>query len=172
MLEAEIFRALADPTRRALFEQLHEREMSVSELTAGLSISQPAVSQHLAALRGAGLVTERREGRFAYYRAEPQGLTPVGLGRRGGAMPTLIGHHDVKDRDHWLASPKREEFFGPLGVTNIRTFVDPQNPTHVAVLMDVADMDAFQAAMQSEGAAEAMAYDGVLPETLVILVEA
>jgi DNA-binding transcriptional ArsR family regulator len=77
MLEADIFRALADPTRRALFEQLHAREMSVSELTAGLSISQPAVSQHLAALRGAGLVTERREGRFAYYRADPQGLKPV-----------------------------------------------------------------------------------------------
>ena len=47
-------------------------------------------------------------------------------------MPTVIGHHDVKDKDHWLASPKREEFFGPLGVTNIRTFVDPQNPTRVA----------------------------------------
>ncbi len=42
-------------------------------------------------------------------------------------MPTVIGHHDVKDTDHWLASPKREEFFGPLGVTNIRTFVDPTN---------------------------------------------
>jgi hypothetical protein len=87
-------------------------------------------------------------------------------------MPTIIGHHDVKDKDHWLSSPKREEFFGPLGVTNIRTFVDPQNPTHVAVLMDVADMDAFTSAMKSEGASEAMAYDGVLPETLVVLVEA
>ena len=87
-------------------------------------------------------------------------------------MPTLIAHHDVKDRDHWLASPRREEFFGPLGVTNIRTFVDPQNPNHAAVLMDVPDLDAFQTAMQSEGATEAMAYDGVLPETLVILVEA
>jgi hypothetical protein len=87
-------------------------------------------------------------------------------------MPTIIGHHDVKDKDHWLASSKREEFFGPLGVTNIRTFVDPQNPTRVAVLMDVADMDALMGAMQSEEAAEAMAYDGVLPETLVILVEA
>jgi hypothetical protein len=87
-------------------------------------------------------------------------------------MPTIIGHHDVKDKDHWLSSPKREEFFGPLGVTNIRTFVDPQNPTHVAVLMDVADMDAFTDAMKSEGASEAMAYDGVLPETLVVLVEA
>jgi len=87
-------------------------------------------------------------------------------------MPTVIGHHEVKDRDHWLASPKREEFFGPLGVTNIRTFVDPDNPSRVAVLMDVADMDALMAAMQSPGAAEAMDHDGVLPETLVMLVEA
>ena len=87
-------------------------------------------------------------------------------------MPTVIGHHDVKDKDHWLASPKREEIFGPLGVTNIRTFVNPQNPTQVAVLMDVPDMDALTALMQSEAGAEAMAYDGVLPETLVILVEA
>ena len=87
-------------------------------------------------------------------------------------MPTVIGHHDVKDKDHWLASPKREEFFGPLGVTNIRTFANPEDPTRVGVLMDVADMDALMAAMQTEAAAEAMAYDGVLPETLVILVEA
>jgi hypothetical protein len=87
-------------------------------------------------------------------------------------MPTILGHHDVsKGNDHWLASPKREEFFGPLGVTNIRTFVDPQNPSHVAVVMDVPDLDAFTAAMQSDAAAAAMAYDGVLPETLVILVE-
>lgn len=87
-------------------------------------------------------------------------------------MPTVIGHHDVKDKDHWLASPKRDELFGPLGITNIRTFVNPQNPTQVAVLMDVPDMDALVAAMQSKAAAEAMEYDGVLPETLVILVEA
>ncbi|MDQ0261380.1 hypothetical protein [Sinomonas atrocyanea] len=87
-------------------------------------------------------------------------------------MPTVIGHHDVKDKDHWLASPKREELFGPLGITNIRTFVNPQNPTQVAVLMDVPDMHALEAAMQSKAAAEAMEYDGVLPETLVILVEA
>jgi hypothetical protein len=87
-------------------------------------------------------------------------------------MPTVIGHHDVKDKDHWLASPKREEVFGPLGVTNIRTFVDPQNPTHVAVLMDVADLDALMGAMQTKAMADAMEYDGVLADTLVILVEA
>jgi hypothetical protein len=87
-------------------------------------------------------------------------------------MPTVIAHHDVKDTKHWLASPKREEVFGPLGVTNIRTFVNPQNPTQVAVLMDVADMDAVMAFMQTDAGAEAMAYDGVLPDTLVLLVEA
>ena len=86
-------------------------------------------------------------------------------------MPTVIGHHNVKDTKHWLASPKREEFFAPLGVTNIRTFVDPQNPTRVAVMMDVADLDAVVAAMETEGAAAAMEHDGVLPETLVMLVE-
>lgn len=86
-------------------------------------------------------------------------------------MPTVFAHHDVKDTEHWLASPKREEVFGPLGVTNIRTFVDPEKPTRVGVLMDVADMDAVLAAMETEEAAEAMAFDGVLPETLVILVE-
>ena len=86
-------------------------------------------------------------------------------------MPTVIGHHDVKDTDHWLASPKREEVFGPLGVTNIRTFVNPQNRAQVAVLMDVADLDVVMAAMQDQAMADAMEYDGVLPETLVLLVE-
>jgi hypothetical protein len=87
-------------------------------------------------------------------------------------MPTIIGHHDIsKGKDHWLNSPKREELFGQLGVTNIRTFVNPDDPTKVALLMDVPDMDAFASTMQSEAAAEAMEDDGVLPETLVILVE-
>ena len=70
-------------------------------------------------------------------------------------------------RARTIGSPprRREELFGPLGVTNIRTFVDPQNPSHVAVVMDVPDLDAFTAAMQTEAAAEAMAHDGVMPET-------
>ena len=88
-------------------------------------------------------------------------------------MPTVIGHHNIiKDSEHWLSSPKRKEIFGSLGITNIRTFVDPQNPKRVAVMMDVPDMDALTAVMQSPAAAEAMAHDGVVPETLVILVEA
>ena len=87
-------------------------------------------------------------------------------------MPTVIGHHNItKGQKHWLNSPKRKEFFGPLGVTNIRTFIDPQDPNRVAVMMDVKDMDALTKAMESKGAADAMAYDGVVPESLVILVE-
>jgi len=77
MTQADIFRALADPTRRAVYERLARGEMSVSELKAGFAVSQPAISQHLAALRGAGLVRERREGRHAYYRIDPEGLTPL-----------------------------------------------------------------------------------------------
>jgi hypothetical protein len=86
-------------------------------------------------------------------------------------MPTVIGYHDVKDTKHWLASRKREEVFGPLGVTNIRTFVNPDDPKKVAVLMDIAEMDVVMSFMETEEAAEAMAHDGVLPETLVLLVE-
>jgi hypothetical protein len=85
---------------------------------------------------------------------------------------TVIGYHDVKDQKHWLASPMREKFFGPLGVTNIRKFIDPTNPKRVAIMMDVPDMAKLQAAMQAPGAAEAMAHDGVVAETLVMLVEA
>jgi hypothetical protein len=78
-------------------------------------------------------------------------------------MPTVMAYHDVKDKDHWLASPKREEFFGPLGVTNIRTFVDPENPSRVGLVMDVSDMDAVMAAMETDAAADAMSYDGCCP---------
>lgn len=85
-------------------------------------------------------------------------------------MTTLIGYHEIDDSEHWLSSPKREELFGPLGIT-VRTFLDPQNPNRAAVLCEVPDMDAFQAAMTSDAAAAAMAYDGVRADTLVILLE-
>jgi DNA-binding transcriptional ArsR family regulator len=75
--EADVFRALSDATRRRLFEQVCRREASVKALTARLSVSQPAVSQHLATLRDARLVSERRDGRHVYYRARPEGLAPL-----------------------------------------------------------------------------------------------
>lgn len=72
-----VFRALSDPTRRAVLERLMRGEAAVVELTAGLHVSQPAVSQHLAVLRDAGLVALRQQGRHRIYRAEPAGLAPV-----------------------------------------------------------------------------------------------
>jgi DNA-binding transcriptional ArsR family regulator len=75
---ADVMRALADPTRRAVFEQLVQAgELTVAALTDRNDVSQPAVSQHLRRLREAGLVVERREGRHAYYRCQPQGLEPL-----------------------------------------------------------------------------------------------
>jgi len=73
----KIFQALADPSRRAIFESLARREAAVKDLTARFDISQPAVSQHLAILKDAGLVNGRREGRCAYYRVDPRGMKPL-----------------------------------------------------------------------------------------------
>lgn len=75
--ENKIFQALADPSRRAIFESLTRGEAAVKDLTARFQISQPAVSQHLAALKDAGLVSGRRDGRCVVYRVEPQGLKPL-----------------------------------------------------------------------------------------------
>jgi DNA-binding transcriptional ArsR family regulator len=73
-----VLKTLADPTRRAVFERIAgEREIAATALVKGTKVSQPAVSQHLRALRDAGLVMERREGRHVYYRPAPRGLSPV-----------------------------------------------------------------------------------------------
>ncbi|MGS1077916.1 ArsR/SmtB family transcription factor [Pseudoxanthomonas beigongshangi] len=77
MVENDIFKALADPTRRAIFEKLAVGPMNASTLRSGLDISQPAMSQHLAVLRNAGLVREEREGRFMNYEVDPDGLALI-----------------------------------------------------------------------------------------------
>jgi DNA-binding transcriptional ArsR family regulator len=74
----DLFKALADPTRRALLERLlREGELNVRALTEQAGVSQPAVSKHLGVLKQAGLVLERPEGRVVHYRAEPRGLAPL-----------------------------------------------------------------------------------------------
>jgi DNA-binding transcriptional ArsR family regulator len=73
-----VMRTLADPTRRAVFERIVQSdEISVVELTRGSGVTQSAVSQHLRALKRAGLVTDRAQGRNVFYRAEPKGLAPL-----------------------------------------------------------------------------------------------
>ena len=76
-VEDRIFQALADPSRRAIFEALTRGEVAVKDLTARFDISQPAISQHLATLKDAGLVNGRRDGRCVYYRVEPRGMKPL-----------------------------------------------------------------------------------------------
>ncbi len=91
-MESEIFKALADPTRRAVFEKLAAGRMNASDLRRGVAISQPAMSQHLAVLRSAGLVREHREGRFVNYEVDPDGLARIGqwLGRYRAYWPRRI----------------------------------------------------------------------------------
>lgn len=73
-----VMRALADPTRRALFERVAvSDEITVAELTRGSGVTQGAISQHLKTLKQAGLVAERPEGRCVYYRVQPEGLEPL-----------------------------------------------------------------------------------------------
>ena len=88
-----VFRALADPTRRAILEALAGGEAPVKDLTARFDVSQPAVSQHLAALRDAGLVAGRRDGRRVYYRVRPEGLRPLvdWVAHFGAFWPERIG---------------------------------------------------------------------------------
>jgi DNA-binding transcriptional ArsR family regulator len=77
-MEIDIFKALADPTRRSVFEKLAAGQTNASALRQGLAISQPAMSQHLAVLRAARLVREHRDGRFVNYEVDPDGLAQIG----------------------------------------------------------------------------------------------
>jgi len=85
-------------------------------------------------------------------------------------MKSLMVFHDVDDLDHWLASPKRREVFGPAGIT-ARPFVDADRSNHVGLFVEIPSMEVFDEVMASPAAAEAMKFDGVRPETLRILTE-
>lgn len=78
----EVFRAISDPTRRAILDLLRDERRTVRELACGFDVSRPAISQHLKVLRDTGLVRERKEGRCRFYALSPQPLRAV---------------------DHWLA---------------------------------------------------------------------
>jgi hypothetical protein len=86
-------------------------------------------------------------------------------------MATILIFHEVDDVGHWLHSPKRQEVFGPAGITG-RLFIDPAKANRVGLIVEVPDMETFQQVMQSEEAADAMRSDGVRPGTVVVLAEA
>jgi DNA-binding transcriptional ArsR family regulator len=90
-----VLRTLADPTRRAVFERVFgSDEITVVELTRGSGVTQGAISQHLKSLKLAGLVAERPKGRNVYYRARPEGLTP---------LVDWIGHYDAFWRERFAS---------------------------------------------------------------------
>jgi DNA-binding transcriptional ArsR family regulator len=75
-MEAAI-RAIAEPHRRRILELVAERELSAGEIAARFDVTRPAISQHLTVLKGAGLLTERREGTRRLYRVRPEGLADL-----------------------------------------------------------------------------------------------
>jgi hypothetical protein len=85
-------------------------------------------------------------------------------------MPTVLVIHDVDDVDHWLSSPKRKQVFEPLGIT-VRTFRGAEGSKQVGLLAEIPDMSKWDEVLQSEAGAEAMRYDGVHPESIVVLTE-
>ena len=85
-------------------------------------------------------------------------------------MATYVITHEVDEVEHWLRSPKREEVFGPMGIT-IRTFRDPGGSKKTALIAEIPDIEAFQEVMKSEAAADAMKHDGVRADTLQVLEE-
>jgi len=85
-------------------------------------------------------------------------------------MATYVITHEVDDVDDWLSSPKREEVFGPMGVS-VRTFRDSEGSNKTALIAEIPDMEAFQEFMKTDAAADAMKHDGVNPETLLVLSE-
>ena len=85
-------------------------------------------------------------------------------------MATYLVFHEVDDVERWLSSPKREEVFGPMGIT-ARTFHDPEGSNRVGLVVEIPDLAAYQEFMQTEAAADAMKHDGVRPETLLVLSE-
>ena len=85
-------------------------------------------------------------------------------------MATYLITHEVDDVDHWWTSPKRDEVFGPLGIT-LRTFRDPAGSNKVGLIAEIPDIDAFREFLKSDTAAEAVRHDGVRIETLLVLEE-
>jgi hypothetical protein len=101
---------------------------------------------------------------------EARGERVAGMAEGAGAMTTVVIIHEVDDVDHWRTSTRREEYFGPLGITT-RTFVDPDQSNRVGVVVECPSLEALQQSLQGEAAAEAMKFDGVRPETLQMLVK-
>jgi DNA-binding transcriptional ArsR family regulator len=84
------FRALADPTRRQILQELKERDLAAGEIAARFSISGPSISRHLSILKGADLVSERREGNRIFYKLEPEEIAAAVGDFLSAVCPTQV----------------------------------------------------------------------------------
>jgi hypothetical protein len=98
-------------------------------------------------------------------------LGAIVIERRGATMPRVVVIAEVKDVQHWLDSQEREGVFGPLGVTEVKTYVDIEGSNRVALTVNIPDMDAARAYAQTQEAADALERDGVIPESMVRFIE-
>jgi DNA-binding transcriptional ArsR family regulator len=105
MAYARAIEALADPTRRAVFERLRRGEQPVGRIAAGLAVTRPAVSQHLRVLEGAGLVSARRDGTRRIYRVEIRGLDELRTYLEGFWDDVLEAFRAEAERDGAPAKP-------------------------------------------------------------------
>jgi len=85
-------------------------------------------------------------------------------------MVTLMIIHEVDDVEHWLASPKREELFGPRGI-KVRTFRDPKGSNRIGLIVETPDLATWRETLQTDQTLEAMKNDGVRADTILELVE-
>jgi hypothetical protein len=123
--------------------------------------------QHRLRLPDAAIVLGTRRGIGS---AKAAGIQHAVSDERTISMATYVITHEVDDVERWLNSPKREELFGPMGIT-VRTFRDPDGSNKTALIAEIPDMEAFQDVMKSQAAADAMKHDGVRPETLLVFSE-
>ena len=120
-----LFRTLADPTRRAIFERLcRQGEQTVGALTSQSGVSQPAVSKHLGVLKQAGLVRDRHEGRQTHYSAQLGALAPLMDWTRGVAGFWEARFDDLEDllkrMDQWTVVPLKTALSSSSGRFPIR----------------------------------------------------
>jgi DNA-binding transcriptional ArsR family regulator len=97
---SRIFRALADPTRRQILQELKESELAAGEIAARFPISGPSISRHLAILKGADLVSERREGNRIFYRLEPDEIVGAVGDFLSTVCPTQALHRRKAKKEH------------------------------------------------------------------------
>jgi len=96
----EVLRAVADPTRRQILELVRDAELSAGDIAARFAVTRSAISQHLAVLRGAGLVTERRDGARRIYRARPDGTRELQAWLNGFGDPRTRVHGAARQEEH------------------------------------------------------------------------